>query len=123
LNKNLEIGYNGELIAAKYLREKKYEIIERNYRNKYGEIDLIAWDKKALVFVEVRTKVGQQFGSPEDSINWKKINKLKRNAAAYTALKKHAGVYRIDAVCIVLGENSSIERVTHYQNITFWRVG
>ncbi|MBU1122585.1 MAG: YraN family protein [Candidatus Omnitrophota bacterium] len=123
MNKNLEIGYNGELIAAKYLREKKYEIIERNYRNKYGEIDLIAWDKKALVFVEVRTKVGQQFGSPEDSINWKKINKLKRNAAAYTALKKHAGVYRIDAVCIVLGENSSIERVTHYQNITFWRVG
>jgi putative endonuclease len=115
---NLEIGYLGEVIGKKYLQKKGYKFIEQNYRTKYAEIDLIFRHKKTLVFVEVRTKTGQRFGTPEDSFNRKKINKLIKNAAAYAAQKGYVKGYRIDALCVVLGEGGKLKRITHYQNIT-----
>jgi putative endonuclease len=116
---NFEIGCRGETIAKRYLQNKGYIIIEQNYKNKYAEIDLIACDKKVLVFIEVRTKIGEIFGTPEDSLNRNKIKKLIRNAAAYAAQKGYIKDYRIDAVCIVLDEKKNIERINHYQNISF----
>ena len=71
--KNLEVGRIGEAIAKKYLRKRGYKIIEENYKTKYAEIDLIARYKNALVFVEVRTRIGERFGTPEESINRDKI--------------------------------------------------
>jgi len=116
--KNLEVGYLGETIGKKYLQKKGYRIIEKNYKTKYAEIDLVAQDKKTLVFVEVRTKVGEQFGSPEESFNRSKRRKLIKNAIAYTTIKNYDKSYRIDAVCIVLDEKKRVKRITHYQNIT-----
>ncbi len=119
--KNLETGRIGEAIAQEYLRKKGYKIIDQNYKTKFGEIDLIVCDKKTLVFVEVRAKVGDDLGTPEDSLNREKIKKLIKNAAVYVLHKDYQKSYRIDAVCIVLEEDHTINRVTHYQNITFWR--
>lgn len=116
--KNLAIGYLGEAIAKRYLQKRGYRVVKQNYKTKYAEIDLIARDKKTLVFVEVRTKAGERFGSPEDSLNAKKINKLIKNAAAYMAQEVYLKNYRIDAVCIVLNEKEKIKRITHYRNIT-----
>ena len=115
---NLAIGYLGEAIAKKYLQNKGYRFIEQNYKTKYAEIDLIVRDKRILVFVEVRTKTREQFGSPEESLNRNKINKLIKNAAAYVAQKGYVKDYRIDAICIVLDEKKKIKRINHYQNIT-----
>ncbi len=115
--KNFEKGRVGELIAKKYLQNKGYCIIEENYRTKYAEIDLIAWENGALVFVEVRTKTGECFGSPEESINRNKIKKLIRNAEAYTAIKRYSKVHRIDAICIVLDKRGGANRISHHQNI------
>jgi len=105
------------LIAKRYLEDKGYEIIEQNYRTKYAEIDLVAIKNKKLVFVEVRTKVGENFGAPEETINKKKMRKLWKNAAAYADVKKWNGPCGIDAVCIVLKPDYSIERLSHYENI------
>ena len=78
---------------------------------------MVARKEKELVFVEVRTKVGENFGMPEETINKKKIRKLLGNATAYTAIKKWNGSFRIDAICIVLKPDYSIERLNHYENI------
>lgn len=116
---NLRIGNLGENIAREYLKSKGYRIIENNHRNKYAEIDLIARDKqKILIFIEVRTKTSEQLVSPEESINKRKICRLVRNAKAYLGKINYKGLARIDAVCIVLSEEGTCRRITHYENIS-----
>ena len=117
---NLEKGNLGENMAKKYLEEKGYSVVEQNYKNKWGEIDLIVKDKKELVFVEVKTRIGEQFGTPEDAINKDKINRLMKNSQAYMNYKiKSADFsYRIDAICIVLDNKNNLIRINHYENIT-----
>lgn len=116
---NLRIGNLGENIAREYLKSKGYRIIENNHRNKYAEIDLIARDKqKILIFIEVRTKTSEQLVSPEESINKRKICRLVRNAKAYLGKINYKTLARIDAVCIVLSEEETCRRITHYENIS-----
>ncbi len=114
---NRNLGQLGENIARRYLENKGYKIVEQNCRNKWGEIDLICKEKDVLVFVEVKTRIGEQFGTPEDALNKNKIQRLIRNAQAYMARKKYMVEYRIDAVCIVLNEEKKLKRVNHYENI------
>lgn len=107
---NLATGKLGEEIARQYLEKKGYKIIEQNYRTKFGEIDLLARTGSDLVLVEVRTKRGEMFGTPEESINKKKLRKLWLNARVKRAT-------RVDAVCIVLKPDNTVERLEHYENI------
>ncbi|MCH8244347.1 YraN family protein [Patescibacteria group bacterium] len=111
------IGKEGEEIAKKYLESKGYKIIEQNYRTKRAEIDIITKHKNKLVFVEVRTKHHEQFGTPEDTINYQKRKRLQKNAAAYVHRKRYKGPYRIDAVCLVIDKNEGLRRINHYENI------
>ncbi len=115
---NLETGKIGENLAKEYLEKKGYNIIEQNYRTKFAEIDLVAKNKEELVFVEVRTKRGEMFGTPEETINKRKLRKLWLNARGYTNQIKWTGPSRIDAVCVVLKPDSTLERIAHYENIT-----
>ena len=108
---NLQTGKLGEEIAREFLEKKGYKIIEQNYKTKYGEIDLVCQKGKELVAVEVRTKKGDMFGSPEESLTKKKLHKIWFNAQA-------RGASRIDAVCIVLKLDNTVERLEHYENIT-----
>ena len=114
---NTKTGQLGESLARKYLERKGYRILEQNYRTRYAEIDLVARKKDVLVFVEVRTKVGERFGTPEETLNWKKLQKVKRNAVAYASRVKWKKLYRGDAVCIVLAEDHTLQRIAHYENI------
>lgn len=111
------IGKQGEELARKYLENKGYEIVDQNYKTKRAEIDIVARHKNTLIFVEVRTKQHEQFGTPEETINYRKRLKLVRNANAYVAKAKHSGLYRIDAVCVVIDRNNGSQRITHYENI------
>jgi putative endonuclease len=117
------VGKIGEDLAREYLEKNGYKILEQNYRTKYAEIDLVAeksdgfFRKKRLVFVEVRTKVGENFGSPEDTLNKAKLHKVLWNASTYSAFKKWDGPARIDAICIVLKPDFSVSRLTHHENI------
>lgn len=117
------VGKIGEDLARKYLEKNGYKILEQNYKTKYAEIDLVAERSqgflkgKNLVFVEVRTKVGENFGSPEDTLNKAKLSKVLWNAKTYSAFKNWDGPARIDAICIVLKSDHSVLRLTHHENI------
>lgn len=115
---NLATGKLGEQIARDYLEKKGYKIIEQDYRTRYGEIDLVAEKDKKLVVVEVRTKIGESFGTPEESLTKTKLRKIWLNTQAYTSFKKWPGDYRADAICIVLKHDFSVERLNHYEYIT-----
>jgi putative endonuclease len=117
MSQHNEVGKMGEDLARKFLEDKGYKIIEQNYKTKYSEIDLVVQKNKELVFVEVRTKIGENFGTPEDTLNYKKKNKIRFNALAYTAFKKWQGPIKIDAICIVLKPNYEVSRLNHYENI------
>lgn len=116
---NLKTGYIGEGIAKEYLEKKGYRIIAQNFRTKYSEIDLICQQGKELVLVEVRTKKGLGFGSPEESLTKRKLKKLWFNAKSYVKTNKWKETYRIDVVCIVLKKDNTVERIDHYQNIEY----
>ena len=74
-------------------------------------------NKSKLVFVEVRTKIGEQFGSPEETLDRKKLWKVLQNAKSYSAFKRWQGEEQIDAICIVLNPDFSVNRLTHHENI------
>jgi putative endonuclease len=81
-------GKIGEDIAVKFLSRKGYKILKRNYRYGHGEIDIIAMDKDVLIFVEVRVKFSDKFGSPEDSVTIKKREQLKKIASAFIQMNE-----------------------------------
>jgi putative endonuclease len=116
MSQHNEVGKIGENLAKEFLEKQGYKIIEQNYKTKYAEIDLVAQNKKCLIFVEVRTKIGEDFGTPEETINRKKLRKVQRNALAYAAFKKWEGPLRLDAICIVLKPDYTVERLAHYEN-------
>ncbi|MCL6628515.1 MAG: YraN family protein, partial [Armatimonadetes bacterium] len=74
------LGTQGEILAAKHLESLGYEIIERNYRSQFGEIDIVASQNGDLVFVEVKTRRNAKFGYPSESVNLKKQQKIIRTA-------------------------------------------
>jgi putative endonuclease len=118
---NFSKGRNGEEIAARYLTELGYQIWERNHRNNLGEVDIIASDKDILIFVEVKLKIGDRFGSPEEMITDYKLSRIRRIALAFLTInptmREKFKKYRIDGVCIVLGFDSQPLRISHYKNI------
>ncbi|QHT69010.1 YraN family protein [Rhodocytophaga rosea] len=72
--KHIITGNTGEKMASKFLEEKGYEVLERNYRYKKAEIDIIAKKENVLVFVEVKTRKSKLYGEPEEAVNQSKIN-------------------------------------------------
>ena len=73
----ISFGKAGEIYASRYLIKKGYRIIEKNYRCRFGEIDIIAEKNNVIHFIEVKTRRSLHYGAPEESIDPKKINKLK----------------------------------------------
>lgn len=76
-------GQTGEDLAVGYLENKGYTIVERNYRLRIGEIDIIARDGEFLVFVEVKTRRSSRFGSPFDAVDFRKQQQVSRVALAF----------------------------------------
>lgn len=112
---NRVIGRLAEDLAAEALVKKGFKILERNFSNKFGEIDIIAKDKDVLVFVEVKAKKGIEFGLPEEMVNASKLNKIRHMATIY--MKGESMPCRIDVVAIVLSEETDLLRLAHYENV------
>lgn len=112
---NRAIGRLAENLAAESLVKKGFEILERNFSNRFGEIDIIAKDKDILVFVEVKAKKGIEFGMPEEMINARKLNKVRHMATIY--MNGESLPCRIDVVAIVLSDTNGLVRLNHYQNV------
>jgi putative endonuclease len=119
----IEQGKRGEEFAASYLRRHGYQVIGRNFRIRGGEVDIIALDVndgvRTLVFVEVKTRTSDDFGTPFEAIGYYKIKTLIRAAYMYKA--KHPGLpglMRIDAVAVVVDKNYQLLTIELVKNIS-----
>lgn len=115
-----QIGQLGELIARKFLSHKGYKIIDHNWGNKYGELDVICENFNSLIFVEVKTKKGISFGTPEEMISSNKLNKIHKMAKLFINQNNNYIKYpfSIDAVCIVLSKSLKPISISHHKSIT-----
>lgn len=106
-------GNIGEEIACNYLKKKGYIIVERNFRTKVGEIDIIAADDGYLVFVEVKERYNDNYGYAADAVNYNKQNKISQVAAQYIRKYRKFDVpVRFDVVEVYMEER----RVEHIVN-------
>jgi putative endonuclease len=111
------LGDFGERVAASHLEAKGYNIIERNWSTREGEIDLIATRGGDLVFVEVRSRRGTAMGTPEESITGRKASHMRAAALAYAQGHPEAPAnLRIDAVVIELDAKGRVLRVEQIEN-------
>ena len=112
---NFQLGKNGEEIAKKYLEKQGYKILETNKRfSKFCEIDIIALDKKTLVFVEVKTRKTEICGHPLEAITKNKYNNIRQGLLMYLQENKEYKNYRIDVISILLKPKLEIK---HLKNI------
>jgi len=115
--KRKELGAVGEKLARNFLKKKGYRIRQTNFRCREGQIDIVAERKGCLVFVEVRTKTGSSFGSPEESVTAAKKEKLIATALSY--LDSHQNLpdnWRIDFVGVELDQNGRATRIELIEN-------
>ncbi len=113
------MGNAGQRFAEKFLKQKGYKFIERNWRSKLGEVDLICKDNQMVVFVEVKAlvKFSPHF-QPEDHLTFWKEKKLKQLALAYLNYKNIGDVpYRIDLVAVDLDQNLNLLDIRHYPSV------
>lgn len=110
-------GQRGERLARAHLVGQGYRIREANYRCPQGEIDLVAEKDGCLVFVEVRTRRGPNFGTPEESVGPDKAQRLLALAEAYCQAQTDLPEgRRIDVVAVVLGPRGQVSRLEHIEN-------
>ena len=122
-----EVGQIGENIACYYLVKNDYKIIDRNYRQKWGELDIITKDPDGtLVFVEVKTMRQSNAAiaelTPEDNLTAAKLKKLQRTAQLFAGFREdlidEKTGWRIDLIAISLSGASGVKQtVKHYKNI------
>lgn len=112
-----ERGQRGEGAAADFLEKLGYKIQARNFRTRYGEIDLIASDGDTLIFVEVRSRYTANLGPPEESISYKKRARLRQLALLY--LSAYPGSWkglRFDVVTVNYTGRMEQPLIKLYQN-------
>lgn len=115
---HLSLGKKGEKIALNFLKDNNYRIIERNYKAKKYEIDIIALKESVLVFVEVKTRATDKFGEPEESVGYKKENHI-ATAAEYfmERFEEDFTDVRYDIISIIL--NETLTRIKHIEEAFF----
>ncbi|HBL83618.1 MAG: hypothetical protein A2Y17_09240 [Clostridiales bacterium GWF2_38_85] len=91
-----EFGRAGEKAAADYLKQKEYRILGTNYLTAHGEIDIIAYNKGRLVFVEVKTRSNDSYGAPMDAVDLKKIQRVLYSAEEFKTMHCRYGHIRLD---------------------------
>ncbi|MDQ6738298.1 MAG: YraN family protein [Gemmatimonadota bacterium] len=111
LTERQNLGIRGEEIAARWLESRGWAILDRRFRNGHRDLDLVACrpdDSSAgrlVAFVEVRTRLSSDFGTPAETVGWKKQRELARSARAWLASNRRSGdSYRFDVLGIILGE-------------------
>ncbi|MBU0697874.1 MAG: YraN family protein [Pseudomonadota bacterium] len=112
-NKRQQFGRKSESIAVRHLKKNGYKILEQNYRNQLGEIDVIAKDKDTLVFVEVKARRSGGYGSPKWAVTPKKQRQISKVALYYLKAVKQKNVKaRFDVVAISsFDDNPRIELI------------
>ncbi len=113
------LGRYGEDAAVEFLKNKKYKILERNFKNRFGEIDIIAQHKKDIVFIEVKTRFSKKYGEPYEAVNYYKQRRITNTAKAYLCNKKlfDANV-RFDIIEVyggISGGRFELDKINHIE--------
>ena len=114
-----EIGAFGEQLAVDYLNQMGLRVLARNWRCRYGELDIIAADDatRAVVFVEVKTRTGEQYGGVEQAVTPAKVRRLRRLAGLWLAQQQGSWAsVRIDVIAIRIGRRRTPE-ITHIRGV------
>ena len=112
------LGDWGEKIAEKYLVDKGYQIISRNYRKRVGEIDLVARQGHKTIFVEVKTRTSSRFGFPEQAIDQNKLKKLSDVIEVYLAENKLSdNNIQLDCLVVEFIQRFNKVKIRHLKNI------
>jgi putative endonuclease len=109
MNSNQNTGVKGEELAATFLVEKGFEIVERNWRFKQLEVDIIASKNNRLHFFEIKTRTSDKYGKPEESISKQKMTNLKNAAEEYQYLHPEWKYIQFDAVAITILYGTPVE--------------
>lgn len=116
-NHRQSLGLKGEKIAVQYCRNIGYSVIGTRYTSRWGEIDIIAKDKKETVFIEVKSRASRSFGIPEEAITQEKITRLTKTIATFLFDHPEISEYRIDVIVILFWPNTSSPLVGHVKRI------
>jgi len=121
LNKRQQFGKESESLAVRYLKKNGYKILEQNYRNKIGEIDIIAKEKGTLVFVEVKARKTHVFGNPKWAVTPKKQRKISMVALYYLKTTRQTHVKaRFDVISLSLTkDNPQIEIIKNAFELSY----
>ena len=112
-----ELCKKGEALAGKLLKKSGYKILQRNYVSRYGEIDIVAYDKGTISFVEVKTRQSENYGPPELAVTKEKRKRIVRTALHYMATNKIEDIdYRFDVVSILFKENDNKPDIELYKS-------
>jgi putative endonuclease len=113
----LLLGKQGEDIAASYLSKKGFSIIQRNFRAGYGELDIITMINNILVFVEVKTRLTDEFGLPEEGVTPRKLREVKKTAEYFKSIHPELpDEMRIDVIGMILDNSFKITYFNHIEN-------
>ena len=116
---NKATGNYGEDLACEYLQKQGYKILERNYRIRGGEIDIVCKDSDTLVFVEVKTRFTHDFGPPVESMTFWKVKALLKTARFYVQkINWGEKEYRLDFVSVDFADDPQNPKIELIRNIT-----
>ena len=113
-----EVGSAGEQIAAEHLSHRGFQILDRNYRTRWGELDIIACDNRQIVFCEVKCRIANRAGrDPLESIHPAKQAQVRRMAARWLIERDHPRVrdLRFDAIGVTLAPDGRLLRLDHLE--------
>lgn len=116
MTSNRSTGLWGESLAADYLASNGYDILERNVRTPYGEIDLVTRQASVTVFVEVKTRRSTRYGNPEESITAAKRLHLLSAIESYLQIHPELdGEWRVDVIALQISSKTA-PMLTHFEN-------
>lgn len=111
-------GQQGEDLAADYLIQHDYLIVERNWRCRSGELDIIATKDNLLIIIEVRARKSLlQFGHPIESVERRKQTQVRRTTEVYVTMSSKSGSQiRFDVISVLLAKDGSLQEINHIPN-------
>lgn len=113
----ITLGRSGEEVAVNYLQIKGLSIEQRNFRCRLGELDIVARDGPFLVFIEVRTVTGNSFGTAQESIDKKKVHKIRLIATYYLQSRNIKNTpLRFDVIAVTMDTDKTIKKLDHIIN-------
>ena len=113
-----DFGNKGELLAKQYFEHNGYEVLDENWTFEKSEVDLILYKDSKIIFAEVKTRSGNKFGAPEESVNLKKQKLLVIAANEYIHLMDHKHEVRFDIISILFNKFGK-HTITHIED-AFW---